>query len=332
MRDGNSVLGNAKADELSNIKKQRPKFSYNEFRKRIIFTYLWHTILKEVSIKDKDLTDLINRLDEEYVFNLYAKMINVFGIVEFLSVGEAREGLKKYFEAMSNDLGVFALENKLINDMNYEDDSRIDNSSMLSIKDINWKLVNIMTSNYEGNINNFSQVPDPKENLAETLDAILGKDRFFEKTSMAFPIRFAVFGGSKELQILCQNFGNLFEVARSSPRFDLQCLRWSLSMFTSCRSENLTLPTTSLRKIFGIGDMCTRSSTTRTSGLTITTWLTATARLIRRRKTNSRSPYSTWTSTTSSSLQIISNTSCSTSASKTTSTSLRNLSRSQSTE
>ncbi len=213
MKDVNNVLGNTKVEELENIKKQKPKFTYNDFRKRILFTYLCHTILKEVSIKGRDLTDLINKLDEEYVYNLYAKMINIFGIVEYLNVGEAREGLKKYFEAMSNDLGIFVLENKLINDMNYEDDSRIDNSSMLSIKDINWKLVNIMTSNYDGNINSFSQVPDTKENLAETLDAILGKDRFFEKSSMAFPIRIAVFGGSKELQILCQNFGNLFEVA-----------------------------------------------------------------------------------------------------------------------
>ena len=213
MRDGNNVLGNARSDELDSIKKQRSKFNYNDFRKRILFTYLCHTILKEVTIKGRDLNELINRLDEEYVFNLYAKMINIFGIVEYLNIGEAREGLKKYFEAMSNDLGVFALENKLMNDMNYEDDTRIESSSMLSIKDINWKLVNIMTSNYDGNLTNFAQAPDPKENLSETLDSILGKDRFFEKSSMAFPLRFAVFGGSKELQILCQNFGNLFEVA-----------------------------------------------------------------------------------------------------------------------
>ena len=178
----------------------------------MIYTYLSHIIMKEFNIRGKDLDQLVKGLDEEYVFNLYAKMINMFGIVEYMSVVEAREGLKKYFEAMSSDLGLLGLENKNGADNNNDEDMRIDNSCMINIKDINWKLVPIMKHEDKTNLNSYFQAPSLNENLSDVLDSILSKDRFFEKPSMAFPLRFAILGTSSELQILCQNLGSLFEV------------------------------------------------------------------------------------------------------------------------
>ena len=39
-------------------------------------------------------------------------MVNLFGLVEYMGIIDAREGLKKNFEVMSNDINLFSLENK----------------------------------------------------------------------------------------------------------------------------------------------------------------------------------------------------------------------------
>lgn len=147
------------------------------------------------------------------LFNIYSKLVTMFYVCEHLPLNEAREGMKRYFEALGNELGVFALENKA--ELGEEADRLKDGEEtlMLSIKDLQWKMIEVSYSRYVNNPEKIKALPSVNEQFTDSLDYIMSKSKFFERNAMAFSIKFAVMGGSPELQILCQNFGTLFEVS-----------------------------------------------------------------------------------------------------------------------
>lgn len=146
---------------------------------------------------------------------MYAKIVHFLGSVEHMSLLEAKDTLKKYFDTLATEMSIFSLEARAAENVNaiQEDETRPDSANMLQIKDINWKLVNLSSRVYTAHSFETAQPGFEMKEIIPELETIFSKDKFFERSSMAFPLRFAVMGGSPELQILCQNFGNIFEVS-----------------------------------------------------------------------------------------------------------------------
>jgi len=144
------------------------------------------------------------------VFNIYCKIINMLSLMEYLPVADARDGVKKYFEAMSTDLNLASLENR--KEDNIEEGKTSEANYNIGIKDIQWRFINLVSTTYTGTLATKSANADSKENVVDILEIILSKDRFFERSSLIFPLRFVIMGGSPELQMCIQNFGALFEV------------------------------------------------------------------------------------------------------------------------
>lgn len=57
----------------------------------------------------------------------------------------------------------------------------------------------------------FRSSPDEKENNVEVLEQFLTSQRIFDRNELISKLKFAVIGGSEEMQIFCQNIGELFE-------------------------------------------------------------------------------------------------------------------------
>lgn len=152
---------------------------------------------------------------DEYIFNMYAKIVHFLGSVEHMSLLEAKDTLKKYFDTLATEMSIFSLEARAAENTNaiQEDETRQDSSFMVQIKDLNWKLINLSSRVYTAHSFESAQPGFESKEIIPELDTIFSKDKFFERNSMAFPLRFAVLGGSPEIQILCQNFGQIFEVA-----------------------------------------------------------------------------------------------------------------------
>lgn len=211
-RDRAQALGGLKLEEHDEATAPSTSLTYHLLRTKTLFTYLNIFILKENNIRPKDLWAFLSELDEEYIFNSYCKMLEVFNLMQYMPVGEARELIKKYFEAFSTEVNLFQLESKYGTE-GLEEDTRVDSAYVLNLRDIKWKVINMVSSfdTFTEEELELRSDPDPRENVLEILEMILSKDRFFERKALAFPLRFVIMGGSKELQVVCQNFGALFE-------------------------------------------------------------------------------------------------------------------------
>lgn len=202
--------------------KLNVKLSYTEHHKNIIFTYLNYFIMRETNLQLEDVEKIVSNLGSEYSFNIYSKMINLFDLIENMNVADAREAAKKFFEGLASEIKILDL--KKLDDMNMEEEARKDTKMMLSLDHITWKLINVVNVSYYGELDNYEgskklskealQERLKRENVSDLLETVLVKDRFFQKTSMVFPLRFAVLGGSNEIQLMVQNIGTLFEVSQ----------------------------------------------------------------------------------------------------------------------
>jgi hypothetical protein len=216
-----AVVNSSVMNSNSKVEDGEGKISYTAFHRKVIQMNLMNVVIKETSITTKQLQEALQNFGgrifltlDEYIFNMYAKIVYFMGSVEHMSLLEAKDTLKKYFDTLATDMSIFSLEAKATENTNaiQDDETRQDSSYMVQIKDINWKLVNLSSRVYTANNFESAQAGFEMKEIIPDLETIFGKDKFFERTSMAFPLRFAVLGGSPELQIMCQNLGNIFEV------------------------------------------------------------------------------------------------------------------------
>lgn len=113
---------------------------------------------------------------------------------------------------LANDLDISNIESRQLDEAQIEAELKSQANNSLSIKDIKWKLIPVGYRYYVGSSKYYNAQIEPKEVYNEVLDQILTKNRFFDNNEMVIPIRFCVMGGSQDLQLMCQNFGTLFDV------------------------------------------------------------------------------------------------------------------------
>jgi hypothetical protein len=150
---------------------------------------------------------------EEFIYNSYSKTVAFLEVAENLDNVDSRVILKLYFERLIEDLDLGGIE-RAVDEGQLEDDLKSQAAYSLSIKDIKWKLVPLRSrySPLEGA--EISNTADPREIVIDNMEIILAKNKFFDREELILPTRFSVMGGSEDLQLLCQNFGSLFEVIR----------------------------------------------------------------------------------------------------------------------
>lgn len=135
-------------------------------------------------------------------------------VVEHINQNGAKELMKSYFDMLANDLDISSMEFKQLDEGQIEAEMKNQANNSLSIKDLKWKIIPIGYRYHPADTKFYSFQPEPKEIYNEVLDNILAKNRFFDRDEMCIAIRFGVMGGSQDLQLMCQNFGTLFDVGR----------------------------------------------------------------------------------------------------------------------
>ena len=151
---------------------------------------------------------------EEFAFNIYTKTVAFLEVVEQMDPNISKDLMKGYFEMLFSDLDIISLEGRNLDEAQIEAELKSQKSNSLSIEDLNWRLINIGHRSYAAtpaSTDYIAQV-EQKEIINEVLEMILLKSRFFNEEEMIVPLRFCVMGGSQDLQLMCQNFGSLFEV------------------------------------------------------------------------------------------------------------------------
>lgn len=147
------------------------------------------------------------------MYNTYSKTVAFLEVVEYLDSADARVAIKLYFERLIEDLDLNGTE-RANDEGQLEDDMKNQAAFSLSIKDIKWKLVLLRYRTMPNDPNELSSGVDPREIVIDNLETVLAKNKFFDREELILPTRFCVMGGSEDLQLLCQNFGSLFEVGK----------------------------------------------------------------------------------------------------------------------
>lgn len=221
------------------------KISYDIMRRKILFTYICNFMMKEVAVDTQALHDKLMAMGKEFIFNNYIKTMAFLEVIEHIAdPAEVRECFKRYFDMLISDLELEGIE-RPTDELHLDQDLKNQISCSISIKDVKWKLVLL------GQRNNFAHGEifvglDPQENYLETMEVILSKNQFFDREELTVPLRFMIMGGSPDLQVMCQNFGSLFEVRKALYRQDQTSSIQNLFTFIYCPSKIHSLPIMSL--------------------------------------------------------------------------------------